>query len=89
MPLLLGGPRSRKLAQGVAERLVVCDDEKLVAFQHQAKVAYGGVDSQQLPVEHAVATASLRRRIEETKTNDESVVVGQHQCECLTRRLSS
>ena len=39
MPLLSGRPQSRKLAQGVAERLVVCEDEKLAAFKHQAKVA--------------------------------------------------
>ena len=39
MPLLLGGPGSRNPAQCVAERLVVCEDEKLAAFKHQAKVA--------------------------------------------------
>ena len=39
MPLLSGGPGSRKPAKGVAERLVVCEDEKLAAFKHQAKVA--------------------------------------------------
>ena len=32
------------------ERLVVCEDEELSAFQHQAKVAKWRVDSQQLPV---------------------------------------
>ena len=32
MSLLSGRPWSRKPAQGVAERLVVCEDEKLVAF---------------------------------------------------------
>ena len=40
MLLLSGGPRSRKPAQGVAESLVVFEDEKLAAFQHQAKVAW-------------------------------------------------
>ena len=38
MPLLSGGPWSRKAAQGVAERLVVCEDQEMPAFQHQAKV---------------------------------------------------
>ena len=59
MPLLLGGPWSRKPAQGVAERLVVCEDKELPDFQHQAKVADGRVDSQQLPVERAVAGLSF------------------------------
>ena len=45
MSLLSGGPGSRKPALGVAERLVVRKDEKLTAFQHQAKVADGRVDS--------------------------------------------
>ena len=79
MPLLSGGPGSRKPAQGMAERLVVCEDEELSAFQHQAKVVNGGVDCQQLHVERRCngsqpATASLRRRREEPKTNDESVL---------------
>ena len=58
MPLLSGRLGSRKWAQGVAVRLVVCEDEELPAFQHQVKVANGRVDSQQLPVERAVAGLS-------------------------------
>ena len=42
-----------------AERIVVCENEELPAFQHQVKVADGGVDSQQLPVERAVAGLSF------------------------------
>ena len=47
--------RTREQKPGVAERLVVRKDEKLVAFKHQAKV-----DSQQIPVEGAVAGLSRR-----------------------------
>ena len=47
MPLLSGRLGSRKPVQGVAERFVVHEEEELSAFHHQAKVADGGVDSQQ------------------------------------------
>ena len=68
----LGGPRSRKPVQGVAEKLVVCKDEKLGAFQHQAKWQWW---SRQLTTpcrrccsRSQLATASSRRRSQRRTT---------------------
>ena len=43
-----GRPGSREPAQGMAERLVVDEDEELPTLQHEAEVANRGVDGQQL-----------------------------------------
>ena len=54
MLLLPGRPGSRKHAQGVAERLVIGEEDELPILQHEVEVVDGGVDGEQLPVEGAV-----------------------------------
>ena len=39
---------------------MVCKDEELASFQHEAKVVDGGVDSQQLPVKAALQFLPLQ-----------------------------
>ena len=56
MPLLTSRPGSQEPAQGIAERLVVGEDEELPNLQHEAEVADRGIDRQQLPVEGPVAS---------------------------------
>ena len=83
VPLLTSRPGSREPAQGMAERLVVSEDEELPTLQLEAEM----VDrSKQFPVKRHCSkpqrvTASWRRRRAGPMINDENVV-GLHRHEC-------